>query len=329
MQWSTQVPISSSSFPASHRHPIVLAGSCFSENIGALLRRHKFPTCINPFGILYNPLSIGRSLEAVIQNRRYNVQDLVPHGGLWHSMDHHGSFSAPDKDTVLRNINNAITQAREMLEKASHLFLTWGSAFAFRYHPTGQIAGNCHKLPGSHFSKELLTPENIVADYTRLIHSLLSSNPKLCITLSISPVRHWREGAENNQVSKATLLLAKHTLCREFPNLHYFPAYEIVMDELRDYRFYADDLLHPGHNAIQYIYERFGDTWFSKETRTLLPELDKILQAAGHRPLHGITPEYREFCQKMATMSRQLSGRLGIKLDEEIEHFTANLQDGP
>jgi hypothetical protein len=325
MQWSTPVSVPPSSSPISHSGGILLSGSCFTENIGTRLAADKFRTCINPYGILYNPFSIAESLTAVIANTQISESELVFHDGLWHSLSHHGAYSGADKTRVLQQMNDSISRAHHFLKAASHLIITWGSAMVYTYLLTGRIAGNCHKIPGKAFEKRLLSTEEITAQYADLLAQIKHFNPGLTVVLTISPVRHWRDGAENNQVSKATLLLSKHLLCESYARMHYFPAYEIVMDELRDYRFYAEDLLHPNDVAVRHIYALFGNAFFSEKTKQLNKSIGGIVQAAQHRPLHGVTDEYREFCKKMKQEAQALASQSGIDLDTEIAHFSAYL----
>lgn len=274
-------------------------GSCFTENIGLRLRELKFPHAVNPFGILYNPASIKNSLSILVEGRRFNPEDLRYGNGLWYSFSHHTSFSHPDREHCLEKINERISGAREVLRKAGLLFVTFGTARVFRLRETGEIVSNCHKLPHSWFDHILLDAGHIAESWAGLISEMAAFNPALQIVFTLSPVRHWKDGAHGNQVSKATLLLAISKLRETFGNVAYFPAYEIVMDELRDYRFYDEDMLHINNQGVSYIWERFSEAYISPSAFPVMKEVRAIRQAIEHRPFNPSTVQYRAFLEKM------------------------------
>ncbi len=261
-------------------------GSCFTENVGQLLKRYLFPVCVNPFGVTYNPLSIKKNLEALIHKNAYLAGDLDYHNNLWFSFDHYTGYSSPEQAVALEKINGAFSMAQEVLQKAHYLILTWGTAWVYHYNPTGVVVCNCHKIPSSEFTRSRLTTGEIIKSYEDLLAKLFEFNPELKIIQTVSPVRHWKDGAHGNQLSKSTLLLAGETLCDLYPNrFFYFPSYELVMDELRDYRFYTQDLIHISDQATQYIWEKFADATLSDDSQKIIGELEPLLKMLGHRPM--------------------------------------------
>lgn len=268
MDFLTKVELPSGLPPVHHAGRILLMGSCFAENIGRMLTENKFRIDINPFGILYNPFSVSVALAEILKGKIYKEEDLFMYKECWHSPMHHGSFSAPESESTLRNINARLQHAHRSVPELDWLILTLGTAYVYERKETNQVVSNCHKLPESYFNRRLLSTDEIVNEYTSLITGMTARNSNLKILFTVSPIRHIRDGMHGNQLSKSTLLLAINRLQQLFPaQVFYFPSYEIVLDELRDYRFYADDMLHPSPLAICYLWERFADTFFSAETR--------------------------------------------------------------
>lgn len=299
MEFRTVIPVELSSFPIERGQKILAFGSCFAENIGAYLIRYKFDIDLNPFGILYNPLSVASPLRILDERRLFGEADLFRQENQWHSFSHHSRFSHPDLHTCLDNINRRIVQSADTLRCADWLLITWGTAWVYRLKETGDVVSNCHKLPASVFSRERLTPEEIVNVWQPLIAGLLQQNPSLRICFTVSPIRHFRDGAHGNQLSKSILLLATDRLCRSFPeNCFYFPSYEIVMDELRDYRFYDTDMVHPSEQAVAYLWERFGQCYFSDRTRRENEEWEKMLKLLSHRPLSADAAACKNFAAR-------------------------------
>jgi len=286
MKLFTEVSLPEYPFALNHRSPVLMMGSCFTENIGRLMERYLFPVCINPFGVTYNPLSVKKGLEALIYKDAYEAKDLDQHNELWFSFDHYTGFSSHDKETTLQNINHVFKEAKEALKKADTLILTWGTSWVFRYTRTGEVVCNCHKIPAKEFTRTLLTTHEIVAAYDSLLPELFEFNKNLKIIHTISPVRHWKDGAHGNQLSKAALLLAGDVLQEKYPKqLFYFPSYEIVMDELRDYRFYAEDMLHTSDQATRYIWEKFQGALIEAGSREIISEVEALRRMFEHRPL--------------------------------------------
>ena len=259
MNFQTSVELPAGMPSVSHADHILLMGSCFAENIGRQLMDAGFQLDLNPFGILYNPLSVSSALREIIRNKEYNKQDLFAYKDLWHSPMHHGSFSAFTPEETLHTINSRLHHAYKKLPELNWLIVTMGTAYVYKQKESGQVVANCHQLPESHFLRYRLSVEEIVEDYTALITEMSALNPDLKWLFTVSPIRHIRDGMHANQLSKSTLLLAIDRLQQLFPErVFYFPSYEIILDELRDYRFYADDMLHPSPLAIRYLWECFS-----------------------------------------------------------------------
>lgn len=283
----------------SHQNGILAIGSCFAEHIGGRLQAAKFNTSINPFGILYNPASIAYTLERLWEGRPYTQEDLFENQGIWHSFDHHGRLSSHNLEQALHNINEALRQGSEALHRADRLLITLGTANVFVWKEDRRMVANCHKLPGAAFNRYRLSVNEVIDLLSPIFELLHQAQPQLHIILSVSPVRHLRDGFVENQRSKATLLLATEELCRRHDFAHYFPAYELLMDDLRDYRFYDTDMIHPAPVAVDYIWERFSDSYFGPPTRQLMAAVKKISEAAAHRPFHPDSEPHRRFVEKL------------------------------
>ncbi len=292
MQFTTPVNIKPNK-SIDHNSRIVMLGSCFAENIGKKLIDCGFNVVMNPMGILYNPISIHSALKRITEDREFTEDELFYHNGLWASFMHHGSFSHSDKNEALRMMNDRLHQAHEQLQNATHLIITFGSAEVYEHN--NQVVANCHKLPARQFTHRLLTTNEITTPY----YSLFPAPYSLLPIFTISPVRYLSESAHHGQINKATLLLATDQICRE-TGANYFPSYEIMMDELRDYRYYATDMIHPSEVAINYIFERFTKTYLTEEAIRTAEEIKKIKKSLSHRPLHPDSTEYQKFQQKLS-----------------------------
>ncbi len=324
MKWSTPITIEEKKGYLQHGSPMLLMGSCFADNVGEYLRKAKFEIEINPFGTLYNPESIANALDRLISGREYRPEDLQRSGKIWYSYHHHGKFSSTSAEQTLRNINNSLERASAMLKRCERLILTFGTAYVYRLASTGETVANCHKQPAYLFERTLLSVDEIVTRWEKLLQRLAIHAPQCKIVFTISPIRHMSDGAHNNQLSKSTLLLAADRLCKSHSELcDYFPAYEIVLDELRDYRFYADDMAHPSPQAVAYIYEKLCDTYFTDHTRDIAELCLKIDRGLHHRPLAGTDNEgYQQFAQKLITQMRQTEQKeKNIDYNKEIEEL--------
>jgi len=275
MKWHTEIEISKSPWQLSPESRVLLVGSCFTDEIGAKMQQHGLHACCNPTGVLYNPLSIVQSLNGDMRI------ELIEHDGLYHSMAHHGSFSGKDSEQVLRHCLQAQTELHQALEEADVVFITFGTSYV--YYRNNQVVANCHKLPEREFTRSRLTVEQILSAWRPLIRTM----PDKHWVFTVSPIRYQRDGMHANQLSKAVLLLAIEQLQQDFPKqVTYFPAYELLLDELRDYRFYADDLVHPSAQAVEYIWQRLCDTFVSPATLTTMQQNYKQWLRSQHRPLH-------------------------------------------
>lgn len=300
MEFRTFVKCEPSVCQLDYDNSMLLMGSCFTENIGQKLKYFRFRTEINPCGIVYNPLSVANVLKMLEEGRRFTEKDLWENQGKWVSFYHHGSFAALGKEECLQGINTRLAQAVAFLKQTDYLLITFGTAWVYRHRATGIIVSNCHKFPGTDFERFRLSAEEIVQLYQPLLAGLRERNPRLKVIFTVSPIRHWKDGAHANQVSKAILLLATEALCRYVPQTYYFPAYEILMDELRDYRFYADDMLHPSSVAIEYIWEKFRDTWIAPRIYDLMRRIDKLNKSLAHRPFLAESAEYLNFKKRLS-----------------------------
>jgi hypothetical protein len=296
-KFRTPVTIPGSALKIGYNTPCMLIGSCFSDYIGKLMLQHKWPVLLNPFGTLFNPLSIADALEKLASAQFTSMDDLRFHNGLWFSFSHYTGFSHPDREICLNTINRSETEASEWLKKCRVLIITFGSAWCYQIKETGLIAANCHKIPSSAFNHILAQPDMIIKRYEGLIGMLQNRFPNLHIIFTVSPVRHWKDGAVNNQLSKSVLHWSIHEIMKVCAHTEYFPSYELFMDELRDYRFYATDMLHPSEQGTQYVWERFCDTYTVKETCKIMDEVAALLKAVHHRTQFNNSAETLSFRQ--------------------------------
>ena len=310
-----------------HRNHLLLMGSCFATNMGVRLVNAKFSCLLNPYGVLYNPLSISMAIREALDGKVYTEADLYEHEGLWHSQMHHGDFSSPTPKGTLENINKRLDELRALLPKLDYLILTWGSAWVYEDIQAGHIVSNCHKLPERCFNRRRLSTDEIVSDYANLLLALRNVCPKLKVLLTVSPIRHIRDGLHANQLSKATLLLAIDALKARFPeSVFYFPAYEIVLDELRDYRFYAPDMVHPSEVAVNYVWERFCSSCLSEGSVYVMNECEQIRKALEHKPFQPGSNSYKFFLEKTLLKINRLKEKYPyLDVDKELQIFRIRL----
>lgn len=287
------------------RDPLMLIGSCFSENLGEKLIQSRFNLTINPNGILFNPVSIANSLTSYITNRPYNADMIFRQQEWWTSWDHHSRFSHAEPESLLKMINDSQHHAHEFLKKTKWLIITLGSAWVYQLE-SGDVVANCHKVPTDKFRKKLLSIEETLSTLDNVIHRLFMFNPEIRIMFTISPVRHLRDGFVENNRSKAVLIHAVHHLVDKFANLYYFPAYELVIDDLRDYRFYAEDMVHPNYQATEYVWQKFLAAVMDKETLELLPRINSINAARAHKPFQPESQAHLKFRQKQLEVLESL-----------------------
>ncbi|MFA6768790.1 MAG: GSCFA domain-containing protein [Parabacteroides sp.] len=302
----TQITFSKAPFLFSHKEPCILLGSCFVESIGKKLEESKIPTDLNPFGTLYNPASIAQAVRILLRPERFTAKDLFFSNDTYQSFSHHSRFSSPSQDECLKNINERLFSSASSIRNCKRMIITFGTAWVYKLKSNNRIVANCHKLPEKMFDRTRLSVDSIVEEWKELLLSLWEQNPELKILFTVSPIRHWKDGAHNNQLSKATLLLAIEQLQTEFKEqTFYFPAYEIMLDELRDYRFYADDMFHPSALAIEYIWQRFIEKMMTNDSQQIIREWSEIQKAINHKPFQPQSEAYKQFIlQTMLKMKR-------------------------
>lgn len=295
MEFRTQILPEELKHKINYQKPCISIGSCFAVNIGEKLLASKFNILINPFGIIYNPVSIANAVIRLAQCQYYNEQELICFNRKFLSIDHHGEFSSTDKNECLDKINAAILKTHTALKNTSHLFITFGTAWVYKYIPRNKIAANCHKIPQKEFEKTILSSEEMISELQKAIYECRKLNNSVHVVFTLSPVRHLNDGFVENQLSKSVLHFAIQQIISKTENCSYFPAYEIMMDDLRDYRFYKEDMLHPNETAIQYIWEKFCHTSIEKKSLAVLPKIEEIRKAVQHRPFSKHSEEYKKF----------------------------------
>lgn len=324
MDFRTKIDIKKSTLDIDHHSKMMLMGSCFAQNIGNKLTENKFKVDFGPSGILYNPLSISASIKRLISRQEYSSDELFYHNEMYQSFMHHGSFSATDRDVCLNNINNSFIKSCSMIEESDVFLFTFGTAYIFMLKETNQVVANCHKLPADRFIRQRLTVEEIVDEWSTVLNQIIEINPKSKFIFTVSPIRHWKDGAHENVVSKSILHLAIDRLQTLYPSiLLYFPAYEIVIDELRDYRFYEEDMIHPSSLAVDYIWNRFGRTFFSTKTLEINRQWNNLAKAINHRPINNNTESYFRFLRNtLYKLNSFQSMHPHINCEDEIKLLT-------
>lgn len=312
MQFSTQIHISKSNNPIDYNSKIVSLGSCFAVNIGQKFDYFKFRNTTNPFGILFHPVALEKFIGYAINDKQFTETDICEHNGLWHCFEAHSELSTTDKNTLLKNLNVACAATLENLKHATHLIITLGTAWVYRNNESNNLVANCHKVPQKQFTKELLSADDVKQSLENIIQMITESNPAISIVFTVSPVRHIKDGFTENQWSKANLISGLQTTLNaqsKSKNLNYFPSYEIMMDELRDYRFYAEDMIHPSTVAIEYIWNRFTEAYITPQAQETMKLADSIQKGLSHRPFNPDTEQHSAFLSKLndkiATLQKQ------------------------
>lgn len=302
MQFRTQIPVSNNPIPIDYNSSIVSLGSCFAVNIGQKFDYFKFRNTTNPFGILFHPEALEKFIGFAIHKKEFTESDIFYHNERWHSFDAHSDLSNSDKETLLLNLNSASALANTQLKEATHLIITLGTAWVYRNTASGDLVANCHKVPQKQFTKELLTVDAIQQSLQRIINLVQEINPSVQLILTVSPVRHIKDGYVENQWSKANLIAALQETINnktQVLNTYYFPSYEIMMDELRDYRFYAEDMIHPNQTAIDYIWERFTETSITSQAQETMKLADSIQKGLTHRSFNPDSEQHLAFLSKL------------------------------
>lgn len=297
IELQTKVSVAPTDLKITHESRLLLMGSCFSDAMGERMRDCGFNVMSNPFGTLYNPLSIAECIRRTAGQVDMTADDVVFHNGLWHSWLHHGRFSSHDRNLLLADCTDSMHKLHLFMKQPMTVVFTFGTAYVFRHG--GRVVSNCHKLPASLFERTRLNVDEIVEVWHPMLREFASCGHKVVFT--VSPIRHMADGAHGNQLSKATLLLAVERLCEE-GWAEYFPAYEIVLDELRDYRFYTDDMTHPSQLAEEIVWQRFQETYMSSETIERSAKYQKLSRMKKHRPLHTDSAEYEQYMKKLAEL---------------------------
>lgn len=306
-----------------HSQLLFLAGSCFTEQIGQKLSAHKFRIIDNPNGILFNPVSISKSVLSYIQNKQYSEADLFYHNELWGSWEHHTRFSSVSKDTCLQKINASQSAAHGFLKNADWVLLTLGSAFVYELE-NKQVVANCHKVPTDKFKKRVLAIDEVVTVLENLLLNLKAFNPKLKIIFTISPVRHLRDGFIENNRSKAILINSVHHVVDKYEHAFYFPSYELIIDDLRDYRFYAEDMVHPNYAATNYVWEKFVTTCIDPSSQILMKEINTINAARHHKPFNPASQAHQKFLKINLAKIEKLKEQFPyLNFKEEILFFNS------
>lgn len=292
--------------------PILSIGSCFSDCMGQRFTTYKFDSLANPYGTVYNPVSIFKLMEYTISKSYPDASSYVETHGLHANYDFHSSFSHEEPMEIEKAIHDAIDKAHKHLKKTNWLILTFGTSFIYRRKSNKEIVANCHKIPASRFNKELITQKQIIEGFEAFHRRLMSSCPDIRIILTVSPVRHIKDTLEQNSVSKSILRITCDTLEKEYGNVQYFPSYEIMMDDLRDYRFYKTDMIHPTRDAEDYIWKKFTEAYLDADTASFVEEWDKILKAIHHHPFNPASEAHQKFLRETIARVRRLEGKINI-----------------
>ncbi len=325
MKFRTEITPAPLLRPIGWQERILAVGSCFSEEIAGRLAASKFHIAINPSGVLFNPASIACAMERWSREELFDLEEVrcsVVDGQRWFHYDLHGSFSEASPEALLRRAECTLREGSQALREADRLLVTFGTAWVYELRETGSVVANCHRQPQALFTRRRLSVEEIVAQWSLLIEGPLRGKQ---ILMTLSPIRHLADGAEENSLSKATLRLAIAELCERFPEVEYFPAYELLMDDLRDYRFYGDDLVHPSSQAVSYVWEKFVEAALDPMLREALPRLEEIRKAIAHRPLHPESEAYRAFCSAALRKVLSLEAAYKIDLSEEKAFFAEKI----
>lgn len=307
MNLQTHIPLSKETrHPIDYNSKVLLLGSCFSENIGEKFKYFKFQSNQNPFGILFHPKAIETFITNAINLKEYTEEDVFFLNERWHCFDAHSQMSSTSKDDLLQNLNKAIESTNKQILSVSHIVITLGTSWAYRFIESDLFVANCHKVPQKKFIKELLSIEEITESLASIIALIRDINQNVNFLFTVSPVRHLKDGFAENQLSKSYLISAIHKIIEPREKVFYFPSYEIMMDELRDYRFYNEDMIHPSKTAVNYIWERFSENWISDEANVTLEEVAQIQKDLHHKPFNSKSEEHKKFLAAIQKKMDQL-----------------------
>lgn len=310
MNFRTEIPIIKSDFPIDYHSKVLLLGSCFAENIGEKFQYYKFQTTINPFGIIFNAVSLEKLIRRVVENRTFTENDIFFHNDLWHCYEIHSELSNPDKEVFLSNLNLTLESTQRHITSLTHCIITLGTSWVYRNIESNDIVANCHKVPQKQFTKGLLSIEQTEKSLQNIVSLIHSVNPNCNFIFTVSPVRHIKDGFTENTLSKAHLIAAIHQTITHHPSpIIYFPTFEIMMDELRDYRFYAEDMLHPNQTAVNYIWEKFVDSTVSEESKSLMIEIENIQKSLAHKPFNPNSESHQKFINQLNSKIKAVQNR--------------------
>ncbi len=319
-----QIPIHIQRLEPSIRYEdnILLMGSCFTEHIGKFLEEDKFNVLQNSYGIVFDPETLSRSVIDLMEKNYIDESELFQQDGVWHHWRFHSRFSGLDKKTVVEKMNMSIKNGHDFLKKAKWLILTLGTSYVYRLTENNQVVANCHKVPAKNFNRQLNTIESNIQAFDLMLYRLFRFNPEIQVMLTVSPVRHIKDGIVENNRSKARLLETVHHLVDKFYRIHYFPAYEIMVDVLRDYRFYDIDLVHPNYAGTSYVLERFKESCMTPETIELSETMHKICLAKKHKPFNPESEQHKSFLHKHYLQCVELSKKYPyLNFEEELDYF--------
>lgn len=313
MKFRTNIQLQKERNQIDYTSKLLLIGSCFSENISKKLAYFKFQTYSNPFGILFNPIATENLITNAINKKEYSEKDIFYLNERWHCFDAHSDLSAANKNELLQNLNGEIKSTNKRINESTHIIITLGTAWAYRFIEADAIVGNCHKVPQKKFLKELLTVEEILASLENICTLIKDVNPTVSIIFTVSPVRHLKDGFVENSQSKAHLLAAIHQLTDKKNQLYYFPSFEIMMDDLREYRFYNSDMIHPNETAINYIWKQFQLVWIDENSTSIMKEVDTIQKGLTHKPFNPSSKQHQQFLENLHEKIQLLENKLNIK----------------
>jgi len=303
MQFRTQIPLSKINNPIDYNSKLISIGSCFAENMAEKFDYFKFQNLTNPFGIIFNSVSIEKIIERTVQENWFTEKDVFFHNERWHCFEVHSDLSNSDREELLETLNKAISETNKKLKEATHIIITYGTSWIYRNIQSEEIVANCHKVPQKQFSKELLSVDDIHKSIQNTIDLIQTINPNINFIFTISPVRHIKDGFTENQLSKSHLFTALDQVFKnhnsQFTIYNYFPSYEIMMDELRDYRFYSEDMLHPNQIAIAYIWKLFSENYIAPDSFSTMQEVNEIQKSLRHRSFNPESEQHQKFLYKL------------------------------
>jgi len=310
MNFTTKVSINKYNFPIDYNSKVMLLGSCFAENMGEKFRYFKFHHVVNPFGIIFNPVSIEKLINRAVNKIEFTEKDIFFHNDLWHCYEVHSVLSNTSSELLLENLNTILHSFTNQIQEATHIILTYGTSWVYRNKTSNEIVANCHKVPQNQFTKELLSIETIQKSIQNTIDLVCKINPNSKFIFTVSPVRHIKDGFVENQRSKSHLISAIHNVNNQSSTVNYFPSFEIMMDELRDYRFYAEDMLHPSQAAIDYIWIKFFENYVDEKEFATMNQVCEIQRALKHRPFNPNTESHQKFLESLRIKILTLSEKL-------------------